>query len=205
MIDKNGFVFNYYNDGEITTATPTGQSVKFSISGNYMVTGMAKIKLQLEETENFSICLRVPEWSNGPVISLNGDSVAVESGYCMMEADWSDGDEIILYCNPEITKIDLNGKSAFVYGNLVLARDEQKEEGDIKAVFTPVMEDGKLVADACVPEAGETVRFLLKTQEGEVLLTDYASCGKKWMEERGTTTPPKTNSKDEEERRLIIG
>ena len=181
---EKGIVFNYYNDGEISFTTPMGQKAKFILSGNYIATGKVKIQIQLEKEENFSICLRVPEWSNAPIISINDENTAVESGYCMLETDWSDGDEITLVCHPEIKRMDLNGKSAFVYGNLVLARDEQKEDGDIKESFTPITENGKLVAEVCKPEKGEQVRFLLKTKEGEVLFTDYASCGKKWMEER---------------------
>jgi hypothetical protein len=61
-----------------------------------------------------------------------------------------------------------------------LARDEQKEAGDIKASFTPLMVDGKLQAEKLQPLHGETLRFHLKTKEGDVLLTDYAYCGKQW-------------------------
>ena len=67
---------------------------------------------------------------------------------------------------------------------MALARDEQKEEGDIEAPVIPALNSGKLVVNQLDAEAGETVRFLFKTTDGDLLLTDYASCGKHWMEER---------------------
>ena len=184
MRSEDGFVFNYYNDGEMEEITPNGQKVKFTISGNYLATGNVKMKIALEKAESFVLCLRVPAWSNAPTIALCGDTVEAQVGYAMIDKEWQDGEEIVLAFHPEIKRVDLNGKSAFEYGAFALARDEQKESGDIKATFTPIMEKGKLVAKVCAPEKGEQVRFLLKTEEGEVLLTDYASCGKKWMEER---------------------
>ena len=78
----------------------------------------------------------------------------------------------------------LNGKIAFTYGALALARDEQKEDRDIEAPVVPVLNEGKLIVNQLDVNEGETVRFLLKTTDGELLLTDYASCGKRWMEER---------------------
>ena len=67
---------------------------------------------------------------------------------------------------------------------LTLARDEQKESGDIEAPVALTLKDGKPVVNQLDAEDGETVRFLLKTADGDLLLTDYASCGKHWLEER---------------------
>lgn len=184
MRSDDGFVFNYYNEGEIEETTPNGQKVRFVVLGNYLATGNVKMQIFLENPEEFTLCLRIPEWSNAPTVTLCGDCVEAQAGYGMIEKEWQDGEEILLAFHPEIKRVDLNGKSAFVYGALALARDEQKESGDIKATFTPVVENGKLQAETCEIEKGEQVRFLLKTEEGAVLLTDYASCGKKWMEER---------------------
>jgi hypothetical protein len=53
----------------------------------------------------------------------------------------------------------LNGKVAFTFGALALARDEQKEEGDIESSVTPVLHNGRLIVNQLNAEAGETVRF----------------------------------------------
>ena len=58
-----------------------------------------------------------------------------------------DGDVITLSLHPAVKRLTLNGKQAFVYGNIVLARDEQKEPGDINLPFTPVTRDGRPVSE----------------------------------------------------------
>lgn len=179
MKEFNGYAFTYYNEGVVKTEEAT-----FYLSGNYLTTGEVKIRISLSESKAFHISLRIPEWSDAPSIDVCGEKKSVNKGYCSINREWQDGDVITLSFNPEVKKLDLNGKSAFVYGNIVLARDEQKEAGDIQAMFTPIFENNKLIVDKLAPEDGEMLRFLLKTEEGNVLLTDYASCGKRWLEER---------------------
>ena len=66
----------------------------------------------------------------------------------------------------------------------MLARDEQKEKGNIQETVIPVFENDKLIIEKLKPENDEMIRFLLRTEDGNILLTDYASCGKKWLEIR---------------------
>lgn len=74
----------------------------------------------------------------------------------------------------------LNGKIAFTFGPYVLARDEAKDKKRITAPVRPRKKDGKLCYEILPCERGEQVRLRLKTTRGDVLLTDYASCGKHW-------------------------
>ncbi len=179
MKTPNGYVFTYYNQGVVET-----DDAKFYLSGNYVSTGEVKIKLSLTQPKTFALTLRIPEWSNTPCITVCGERKTVDKGYYSMEREWQDGDEILLAFHPEMRQLHLNGKAAFIYGNIVLARDEQKENADINQPFTAVEENGRLAVKKQETQAGETVRFALDTDMGGVLLTDYASCGKKWEEER---------------------
>ncbi|MBO4355776.1 MAG: glycoside hydrolase family 127 protein, partial [Clostridia bacterium] len=79
----------------------------------------------------------------------------------------------------------LNGKIAFTYGPYVLARDKAKEKKDINVSVRPRYDNGVLRCKhlPCMP--GESIRILLETEDGNVLLTNYASCGKRWAEEEG--------------------
>ena len=79
----------------------------------------------------------------------------------------------------------LNGKLAFTYGPYVLARDEAKEKTDVTVTVTPLYANGALCFTLLPCVQNESVRLLLQTQDGTVLLTDYASCGKRWAEEDG--------------------
>ena len=178
-----GFVFNGYQNGTVNATTPAGNPVTFEISGAYVEEGKVQIKISLDTPETFAIKLRVPEWSRRPVLTLNGEVLEAIKGYNQLGKLWQDGDVITLELHPEVEKLTLNGKQAFVYGNIVLARDEQKEPGDINTPFVPVTRDGRLVLDQIDPEVGEMVRFVMDTDEGQVLLTDYAWCGKYWNRE----------------------
>ena len=98
--------------------------------------------------------------------------------------EWKNGDSVTIDCHPEVEMQTLNDKIAFTFGALTLARDEQKEDGNIEAPVVPVLHNDRLIVNQLDAEAGETVRFTVKTEDGDLLLTDYASCGKHWMEER---------------------
>nr|MCR5041479.1 hypothetical protein [Clostridia bacterium] len=72
----------------------------------------------------------------------------------------------------------LNGKIAFTFGPFVLARDSGKEIADISSPVKPLYKNGSPVFKVLTPVGNEAVRLMLATDDGEILLTDYASCGK---------------------------
>ncbi len=183
MKTQNGVVFNGYHSGVVQYESPNGNQVEFTITGDYLKSGEVAIKISMVNREKLSIGLRIPSWSNQPQVRVNGAVFTAEQGYCNLEREWKNGDEIFLAFHPEVNKVDLNGTSAFIYGNLVLARDEQKEKTDINHAFSTITKNGKPMVQKVKSEINETVRFLLNTDMGTVLLTDYASCGKKWTEE----------------------
>ena len=178
-----GFVFNGYHGGTVQASTPAGQPVSFTLSGEYEAEGEVQIKIGLSAPEAFAIKLRVPEWSNDPVLTLNGEQLPAVKGYVQLGNTWQDGDVITLSLHPMVKRELLGGKQAYVYGCIALARDERKETADINAPFAPVQKDGRLVLEQIAPAPGEMVRFVLESDQGQVLLTDYAWCGKHWNEE----------------------
>ena len=88
---------------------------------------------------------------------------------------------------PLITET-VGGSVAFRYGCVVLARDAEKEPGfTCQAPLTDETPEYQLLP----PEKGEMVRVLLRQKDGlpPVLLTDYASCGKRWNGQRNRCRP----------------
>ena len=177
---EGGFVFNGYHGGTVQATTPAGKPVTFTLSGDYEGKGEVQIKIGLSAPEVFAIKLRVPAWSNDPVLTLNGEALEVTKGYVQLANTWSDGDVIALSLHPEVKRELLGGKQAYVYGCIVLARDEQKQDGDINAPFAPLQKDGGFALEQIAPAPGEMVRFVLESDKGQILLTDYAWCGKHW-------------------------
>lgn len=183
METTDGVVVNGYHNGIVDYVTDNGNKVQFQIQGDYLGEGDMTIQLLSGADERFSIALRIPSWSNQPQVQVNETIYSAEQGYCTIDRKWKKGDVISLSFHPTLRKVELNGKVAFVYGNIVLARDEQKEKNAINQAISVKMDNGMPMAQKVAVEAGEEVRFLLNTDEGEILLTDYASCGKKWREE----------------------
>ncbi len=184
MTQAEGFVLNEYNNGTVTATTPAGKPITLTISGYFFDEGQATVTLAMDAPETFTLRLRVPTWSHHATLTVNGETLAVENGYIDLTSEWKNGDTLTLECYPEVAITELNGKIAFTFGALTLARDEQKESGDIEAPVIPVLKEGKPIVNQLEAEDGETVRFLVTTADGDLLLTDYASCGKHWMEER---------------------
>ncbi len=184
MAQDNGFVINEYNNGTVTATTPTDNPVTFRISGYFADEGHATVTFALNTPETFTLRLRVPAWSHEPTVTVNGETQKVEVGYVDFTREWKNGDTVTVDCHPQVEMLKLNDKIAFTFGALALARDEQKEEGCIESPVTPVLHNGKLIVNQMDAETGETVRFTVKTEEGDLLLTDYASCGKNWMDEQ---------------------
>ena len=89
---------------------------------------------------------------------------------------------------PVLTEHRLNNSVAFTYGPYVLARDAEKCQEDIAAPVRPLRQGEALRYTLLPCEPGERVRLLLETEDGPVLLTDYASCGKRWAQRPGAIT-----------------
>lgn len=184
MEQDSGIVLNQYNNGTASATTPDGNPLTLRVNGYFSDEGHAAVTLSLTTPETFTLRLRIPAWSHEPTVTVNGETTAAEKGYLDLTRAWKDGDTVTVDCHPEVETHTLNGKIAFTFGALALARDEQKEEGSIESPVTPVLHNGRLIVDQLDAKEGETVRFTVKTEEGDLLLTDYASCGKRWMEER---------------------
>ena len=77
----------------------------------------------------------------------------------------------------------IGGSDAFRYGCIVLARDEAKEPDFDSPAGLP---EGPVSWRMIPPEEEETVRILIDREPDlpPLLLTDYASCGKRWNQEK---------------------
>lgn len=77
----------------------------------------------------------------------------------------------------QIETVELNEKTAFTYGPLVLALDEEKGNKDINESILLKENTGKVE----IPSNKELFRYRVERENGEDLVfTDYASSGKNW-------------------------
>lgn len=182
---KNGIVLNSLWSGSVCAKTPSGNNIKINISGNFPIGGEITVKLGMEKAEKFEIKIRVPENNAKFECSQNGKIPAEQNGYITFNQEFKDGDEIKVILENRLTEEKLNGKTAFTYGILTLARDSAKENPEVAADLTETVElqrNGENLAyTLCEPQGEEMIRIKVKKADGtELLLTDFASCGKKW-------------------------
>lgn len=177
--------------GCVTATTATGQTFALTATSSYPKAMDYTARVSLTTPETFAVRLRVPAYCENATLTVNGErvSAAAQDGYVTLCREWRDGDEFSLTADFSLRKVELNGRTAFTYGPLVLARDENKEDGEVG--LTELIELSKPLSYTIEEEQeGETVRLLVERADGKepLLLTDYASCGKHWLDIKNRLT-----------------
>ena len=174
---EKGIVINETLEGVINTKTPLGKKLTLNAVTDYPVGDKYALALFLEDDEEFEILIRIPEWCDEATLKIGDEIQKVYPGYVSLMRVWSDGDTVELELPHYLKSHHLNGRTAYTYGPLVLARDEMKDGKKTDSQFTPT----EYNAFRIIPAGdGEMLRILLECEKEDLLLTDYASCGKYW-------------------------
>lgn len=91
-----GIVLNLYADGEFAAQTPAGKPLIIKTKTKYPADGEIKITLEPEAEEDFTVFLRIPQWSYKTQLFVNGTEIIAKPGYVKIPRKWTVGDEIIL-------------------------------------------------------------------------------------------------------------
>ena len=177
MKKDGGLVINEMLEGVISTTTPGGKPITLNAISDYPVSGKYTVALFLEESEEIELLVRIPDWCDSATVNVCGELVTAYSGYLPIKRVWQDGDTVEVELEMHLRSHHLNGRTAYTYGPLVLARDELKDGKKTDSEFTPSIYNTFKPLEA---ERGEMLRIMLDCEGESVLLTDYASCGKHW-------------------------
>jgi DUF1680 family protein len=154
----------YYGEGS------NQKRVDLQVRGNYPHTGVIEIEVDIEETMQFPLVLRVPVWAEGFEATVAGDRYT-PSGNRLLEIDrkWMPGDKVQVTIPLEIRVVPDGDKTtemiAFVRGPQVLATDKTIDES------------------GGIPESGwwgktmYTCTVLQQGEEKKFLLMNYADAG----------------------------
>ncbi len=97
VMEKSGAVaVNLYVKGSIGLSTPAGKGLSIATETDYPVDGKVKMTLSLDESEAFSLLLRIPKWSRKTALRVNGEVFEVTQGYTELRRLWQNGDVIEL-------------------------------------------------------------------------------------------------------------
>jgi len=96
VASAEGIVLNLYADGEFAAQTPAGKPLIIKTKTKYPADGEIKITLEPEVEENFTVFLRIPQWSYKTQLFVNGSEIIAKPEYVEIVRKWSSGDEITL-------------------------------------------------------------------------------------------------------------
>jgi uncharacterized protein len=111
--------------------------------------GGVELSMHVEERNNaeFTLALRIPEWAEGPSVTVNGEPVdvgALSRGYLKLTRSWGNGDKVSLdlpmmarriWAHPRLESAD--GRVALKRGPLVYCLEEADQEAPLEEIFLP--------------------------------------------------------------------
>ena len=168
MKTENGYTINLY---ENVTLEDNGCRLALSRDKSTFA-----VKISVESDKELVLNLRIPTWTDGYQVTLDGNAVAVEEkdGYCAVNVQ---NGVVEVFFNAHVKMLKFNGKIAFKKGPYVLARDQKTGEDIAK----PLALGDKIAVKAFENTAFDCdYAYKLLTEEGEVSLCDYAHVGKEY-------------------------
>lgn len=192
MLSKNGVVINFYFEGKTTVLTPSGKRVCLITDTLYPYADTVRITVEPECNEEFTLSLRIPEWSAKCSLKVNGKEATTNIGYTELTRIWQKGDQIELVFDLRVTRIDPPADSEYKNdyvglrrGCIILATDarlglDPKEPVDIAFDAEGHVEE-TLIPHTDIPDC-ELALSVPQKNGMPLKLVDYASAGKTWDE-----------------------
>lgn len=185
MEDGSGPVVNLYNAGSVNTRTPGGQPLHLTLDTEFPLSSKVVISISPEQKEKFTVKLRIPAWSKGTVLAVNGKRMEVTAGtYAAITRKWSKGDTVELTFDMACRLVDAphgtdpagDDFRAVVRGPIVLARDENIDARYAEPVKVQTRPDGTVDIRPVSPTLPATkMEYLVPTDRGDIRMVDYAS------------------------------
>ena len=97
--DANGIQIHHFAPADIEWDLTSGQRAKLNLMTDYPWQGQVKLRVLETDSSSWALSLRIPEWSQHPVLSINGNVVRnpkLAKGYVVLERTWQAGDSIDL-------------------------------------------------------------------------------------------------------------
>lgn len=201
MSDGNGPVVNLYLPGKARVKISGENEVALEQVTDYPRTGTIEILLHPNKPAHFPIRLRIPEWSEKSVVTVNGQPVEATPGtYLCLDRDWSAGDKISLTLDMRCHLVrppaggpkSGNNFQSLVRGPIVLARDKRLGGDIYEGVDIQADAQGCVLLTTQAVTIPALMQFSVPTVAGgNFPVVDFASSGNTWdaQSERVTWIP----------------
>ncbi|HUA67719.1 MAG TPA: beta-L-arabinofuranosidase domain-containing protein [Candidatus Saccharimonadales bacterium] len=172
MQSADGPVVNLYAPG-----TAQLGDVKLVISGDYPVSDRVAIRVTPARTEEFTLTLRIPAWSQHTELAVNGKPVSVTPGYTKIRRTWHPNDRVQIAFDMRPRVVTLNDDVALLRGPIVLSLDNRlTPAGTGRLTIDPHPE---LIPD---PVAAKKIGAWMAFDVDGLTFCDYASAGNAFSE-----------------------
>ncbi len=176
MKAQKGYLVNMLFNG-----TLTGKDFTLQFASNYPAEGNGTVTVRCQKKTGVNLRFRKPDWCQ--TMTVNGKQIVENYS---PEQTYHDGDIIAICYQMHLQTQQINGKIAATYGALVLAADSAKSTRDLQK---PVQLSKESKYQLLPTQAGELVRLQIEQADGDnLLLSDYQSCGKKWLSDKPLIT-----------------
>lgn len=148
-VSEDGIYVNLYlgNTGTLLLAGDT--AVKLTQTTQYPWNGRIDLEIDVEQTVEFALHLRMPGWCSGVRLSVNGqpidvDSYSIERGYIQLRAAWSRGDKVTLEFDMPVERVYAHplvqaneGRAAIQRGPLVYCVEQVDNGTPVESITLP--------------------------------------------------------------------
>ena len=190
MSNESGPVVNFYIPGTATISLSRNTEVTLEQVTDYPRSGKVRILIRTNQSAQFTLQLRIPEWSLASQATVNGQALVVRPGsYLQIARTWNSGDEVTLMLDlrcrlevsPEGSPASSENFRALKRGPIVLAQDKRLG-GDIEQGYEIKVEEDGCVALAPVKATiPALMQFSVPTVDGGSFpVIDFASAGSTW-------------------------
>jgi len=145
MQGKTGIQVNFFAEGTFILKTPAGKNLSLVQETNYPESGDINLGLKIKRPEELTIRIRIPDWSDHNMISVNGQQIngLMKGSYFEIRRRWQDGDKIQIVFEMEgrVVKLGTNpGHIAITRGPVLLSRDSRLAGPALESIISPVLE-----------------------------------------------------------------
>lgn len=174
-LSENGVAVNLYGGNTLATKLQDGSELKLKQETHYPWDGVAKITITSCKNAPFEILLRIPDWTEGTRVLLNGKDAGVDAKpgtYVRIERRWKAGDVVLLDMPMDVKLIEGHPRIEEVRNQVAIKRGPL-----VYCVESPDLPQRTGILDVYLPEncdlkAQYRPEFLggLTTISGDVLL-----------------------------------
>jgi DUF1680 family protein len=166
--DASGLYVNLYVPSEVTWARGSAE-IRLKQETAYPESDSSTLTVEIARPLAFALKLRVPGWSQGLSVEVNGRPVAVATKprtWAVVERTWQAGDRVRVRIPMQLTfsAIDAQhpNRAALTYGPVVLVRPEG-----------PLEVASRTNPESWIARAGPGLEFRARRQKPEVLVPFY--------------------------------